>query len=265
MLKVGLIGYGTIGKEIASHISEGRAGNVSVGAILTRSEYHAALPSILMTNNSDTFFNQEFDMIIEAAGHDALKAYGTKVLSLGTDLLLLSTGALADTELYEKMSQTAKANACKIYIPSGAIAGLDRIASGTLGKIDEIKLVTSKPTKSWYGTIAEEQVNLETIHKPHCLFAGSARDAAKLFPESVNAAATLSFAGIGLDNTKVEVFVDPTIQQNVHKIIAVGEFGKMELSIQNNPAKTNPKSSPIVAMSVAKVLRNLTKEIVVGI
>ncbi|WP_144460677.1 aspartate dehydrogenase [Siminovitchia fortis] len=265
MLNAGMIGYGTIGKEIASLISEGKAGNVSLRAVLTRNEYYVSSPDCLMTTNPEAFFNKKLDIIIEAAGHDALHTYGAKVLSSGADLLILSTGALADNKLYESLHQMAKTNACKIYIPSGAIAGLDRIATGSLGQIDEVKLITSKPTKSWYGTIAEEQVDLEAINEPHCLFEGSAREAAKLFPESVNAAATLSFAGIGFENTKVQVYIDPTIQQNVHKIVSAGEFGKVELSVQNNPSKTNPKSSPVVAMSVAKVLGNLTKEIVVGV
>ncbi|MFD1705323.1 aspartate dehydrogenase [Siminovitchia sediminis] len=265
MLKAGLIGYGSIGKEIESLISKGKAGHVKLLTVLTRSEQHETSSDSLITTKPETFFEQDLDIVIEAAGHKALHTYGAKVLSSGADLLILSTGALADIELYDSLHQTAKEHACKIYIPSGAIAGLDRIAAGSLGMIDEVKLITSKPVKSWYGTIAEKQVDLETITEPHCLFEGSAREAAGLFPESVNAAATLSISGIGVEHTKVLVYIDPTIHSNVHKIIAVGDFGKLEVSIENHPSKINPKSSPVVAMSVAKVLRNLTQEIVVGV
>jgi len=90
-------------------------------------------------------------------------------------------------------------------------------------------------------------------------------EAARLFPENVNVAATLSIAGIGFEKTKVQVYVDPTIQSNTHTIKAKGYFGQVEISVQNVPFKQNPKSSPITAMSVAKVLKNLTTSVVVGI
>ena len=81
----------------------------------------------------------------------------------------------------------------------------------------------------------------------------------------MNVSAALSLAGIGFEETKVQVYVDPTIQMNTHTILAKGYFGQMETTIQNNPYKDNPKSSPIVAMSVAKVLKNLTSSVVIGI
>ncbi|MGZ7120118.1 MAG: aspartate dehydrogenase domain-containing protein, partial [Methanobacterium sp.] len=126
-------------------------------------------------------------------------------------------------------------------------------------------LITRKQPKSWYGTIAEEKVNLETISEPYCIFDGNARDAAKLFPENVNVSAALSLAGIGFEKTKVHVYVDPTINMNTHTIVAKGFFGQVEISVQNKPFKQNPKSSPIVAMSVAKVLRNLTTSVIIGL
>jgi aspartate dehydrogenase len=81
----------------------------------------------------------------------------------------------------------------------------------------------------------------------------------------VNVSAALSLAGIGFEETKVQVYVDPTIQMNTHTITAKGFFGQMEITIQNKPFKQNPKSSPIVAMSVAKVLQNLTTPVVIGL
>ncbi|MDV2686925.1 aspartate dehydrogenase domain-containing protein, partial [Alkalihalophilus lindianensis] len=120
-------------------------------------------------------------------------------------LIILSVGALADHCFYETLQSAALKNNKKIFIPSAAIAGLDRIASGVLGEIEEITLITRKPTKSWYGTIAEERVDLETLKEAYCIYNGNARNAAKLFPESVNVSATLSIAGIGFEKTKVQV------------------------------------------------------------
>jgi aspartate dehydrogenase len=268
MLKAGIIGYGTLGRSISELIESGQAGNVGLQAILVRNPLGPLDNSpdhCTVTTIEDDFFNQQLDIIIEAAGHHALQLYGEKVLSSGSDLIILSVGALANQDFYKDLQAAATINNKQMIIPSAAIAGLDRIAAGVLGEIEEITLITRKQPKSWYGTIAEEKVDLETISEPFCIFDGNARDAAKLFPENVNVSAALSIAGIGFEKTKVQVYVDPTIYMNTHTIVAKGFFGQMEISIQNKPYKQNPKSSPIVAMSVAKVLQNLTTSVVIGL
>jgi aspartate dehydrogenase len=268
MLRAGIIGYGTLGRSISELIVAGQAGDVVLQSLLVRSPLGPldnTPDQCTVTTNEEEFFDQDLDIIIEAAGHHALQLYGEKALSSGSNLVILSVGALANNDFYETIKETAAKNRKQIIIPSAAIAGLDRIAAGVLGEIDEITLITRKHPKSWYGTIAEEKVDLETITEPFCIFDGNARNAAKLFPENVNVSAALSLAGIGFEETKVQVYVDPTIQMNTHTIVAKGFFGQMEISIQNKPFKQNPKSSPIVAMSVAKVLQNLTTPLVIGL
>jgi aspartate dehydrogenase len=268
MLKAGIIGYGTIGKSIAELIQTQQAGDIELQSVLVRNpnriEEQSRLP-FSITSDEEFFFNHDLDIVIEAAGHQALQLYGKKALETGSHLVIISVGALAENEFLETLHKTAQDNNKQILIPSAAIGGLDRIAAGVLGEIEEITLITRKPVKSWYGTIAEEKVNLETISEPYCIFEGNARNASKLFPENVNVSATLSLAGIGFERTNVQVYVDPTIQRNIHIIKAKGFFGEIEISVQNQPYKQNPKSSPIVAMSIAKVLKNLTSSIVIGV
>ncbi|MFP7296687.1 aspartate dehydrogenase [Neobacillus niacini] len=268
MLKAGIIGYGTIGKGIAELIQTHQAGDIELQSVLVRNLNQTeglTRPSSFFTNDVELFFNQGLDIVIEAAGHQALQLYGKKALESGSHLMVISVGALADVEFLETLQKAAQERNKQILIPSAAIGGLDRIAAGVLGEIEEITLITRKPVKSWYGTIAEEKVNLETISEPYCIFEGNARNASKLFPENVNVSATLSLAGIGFEKTNVQVYVDPTIQRNTHTIMARGFFGEIEISVQNQPYQQNPKSSPIVAMSVAKVLKNLTSSIVIGV
>lgn len=268
MLKAGIIGYGTLGKSIGRLIEDQQAGDVLLKAVLVRkqlSSLDTPPESCTVTTDEEFFFEQDLDIIIEAAGHNALHLYGEKVLSSGRDLIILSVGALADVEFYDLLLDTATKNQKRLFLPSAAIAGLDRIAAGVLGEMEDITLITRKPIKSWYGTIAEEKVDLQSLTEPYCIFNGNARNAAKLFPENVNVSAALSLAGIGFEKTNVQVFVDPTIQMNTHTILAKGYFGQVEISVQNKPFEQNPKSSPIVSMSVAKVLRNLTTSVVIGI
>ncbi|MGM0774987.1 MAG: aspartate dehydrogenase [Bacillota bacterium] len=268
MFKAGIIGYGTLGKTIAELIEAGHAGNVELKSVLvrsTKSSEHADKQAFTLTSDEDEFFNGDLDIIIESAGHQALHMFGKKVLANGSHLVVLSVGALGDTGFYEKLQAAAKQHDRQIFVPSAAIAGLDRIAAGALGEIEDITLITRKHPRSWKGTFAEEKVDLNMLTEPFCIYEGNARESSRLFPQSVNVSAALSLAGIGFENTKVKVYADPTIQSNTHTIKAKGYFGEVEISVSNVPYEENPKSSPIVAMSVAKVLNNLTSPFVIGI
>jgi len=267
MLKVGIIGYGTIGTDVARAILNGEAGAVELKAVLVRNlekiKDREASPFII-TNNAEEFFSQSLDVVIETAGHEALRQYGVKTLQSGSDIIILSVGAFSDDGLYQNMLHIAKENNRKMIIPSGAIAGLDRIAAGSVGPMDEVTITTRKPPKAWFGTIIEEQIDLHAVTEPYCAFEGVARDSARLFPENVNVSAALSLAGVGLDQTKVKIYVDPTVSNNVHEIEARGKFGKVSLQIENTPSP-NPKTGFIVAMSTIKTLRNLSTPLIIGI
>ncbi|MCS0789305.1 aspartate dehydrogenase [Cytobacillus firmus] len=268
MLKAGIIGYGTLGKTISELIEAGYAGEVELKSVLVRRKKgaeHADKKTYALTSDETEFFNGDLDIIIEAAGHQALHMFGEKALANGSHLVVLSVGALGDTGFYEQLQTAAKQHNRQIFIPSAAIAGLDRIAAGSLGEIENITLITRKHPRSWKGTIAEEKVDLHTLTEPFCIYEGNARESSKLFPQSVNVSAALSLAGIGFEDTKVKVYADPTIQSNTHTIKAKGYFGEVEISVSNVPYEENPKSSPIVAMSVAKVLKNLTSPFVIGV
>lgn len=268
MLKVGIIGYGTIGKDVARAIENQEAGEVELKAILVRdcSKFEQRDScSYLITEHIEEFLNQKLDIVVECAGHEAVKKYGMKVLQKGADIIIVSVGAFADEQLHQQFMHKANETKSKVIIPSAAIGGLDRIAAGSVGDMEEVTLITRKPVKAWKGTIIEQQVNLETLTEPYCAFEGVARDSAKLFPESVNVSAALSLAGIGFDKTKVKVYVDPNLTHNTHEIVAKGKFGQIQLQIENTPSDQNPKTGYIVAMSVIKTLRNLSTSFVIGI
>jgi aspartate dehydrogenase len=268
MLNVGIIGYGTIGQDVAQAILQKNAGSVRLKAILVRdkSKYRDEdTQEHIITESEDEFFSQPLDIVVESAGHEAVKKYGEKTLRHGADLILVSVGAFADEQLHKKIMEAAAETGHRVIVPSAAIGGLDRIAAGSIGPMEEVTLITRKPPGAWYGTQIERQVDLANLSEPYCAFDGVARDSARLFPESVNVSAALSLAGIGFDRTKVKVFVDPYISHNTHEIKAKGKFGLIQLQIQNTPSADNPKTGYIVAMSVIKTLRDLTSTFVIGI
>lgn len=268
MLKVGIIGYGTIGKYVANAILNGQTGQATLSALLVRDTQKAeneSLKNCFITADADAFFNQGLDLVLEAAGHHAVELYGEQTLRSGSDLIIVSMGSFSNQNLFDRLKQVASEAKKQMILPSAAIAGLDRISAATHDEIDEITLTSRKPPNAWYGTIAEEKVDLENIKNAACIFKGSARESARLFPESVNVSAALSLAGIGFERTQVQVFVDPTITKNTHEIYAKGVFGECRIQVSNTPSLENPKTSDIVSMSAIKVIKNQTEPIICGI
>lgn len=269
MLNIGIIGYGTIGEDVAEGIRHGLAGQARLGALLVRDASRVdladKLPETKVTDELESFLAQKPDIVVECAGHDAVRKYGVQVLDGGADLILVSVGALADEALFGQIKDKATERRRKVIVPSAAIGGLDRISAASVGPMEEVRITTRKPTKAWYGTYVEQEIDLATLTEPYCAYEGVAREAARLFPESVNVSAALSLAGIGFDATKVKVVADPGITHNIHEIEAKGKFGEMKLQIRNTPSARNPKTGYIVAMSVIKTLRDMTSPIVIGI
>jgi aspartate dehydrogenase len=267
MIRVGLIGYGTAGRDVAEAILAGQAGDSRLTAVLVRdaAKYTATnLPGCCLTDDEAAFFACRPDVVVETAGHEAVRRYVQPALQHGSDFMVVSVGAFCDQALLDRTLGTAREQGRRLIVPSAAIAGLDRITAAAQGPLDSVTLTTRKPVKAWRGTFAEEVVNLDSVSTPTLIFEGNARESARLFPESVNVSAALSLAGVGFEATRVRVLVDPTIEKNVHEVSARGLFGEVRIEVQNTPSPDNPKTGYIVAMSVARALKNLSSPLVIG-
>ncbi|WP_096198853.1 aspartate dehydrogenase [Bacillus sp. FJAT-45350] len=272
MINIGMIGYGTIGEQLLELVKAKKAGQTNVKAILVRSPEKVKIlqdtlqgEEIEITNDATRFFNLQLDFIVEGAGHDAVRQYSQTALESGSHFIVVSVGVFCDEDLLTAVRRTAKETGKQLIIPSAAIGGLDRVTAGAVGDIDEVKLITRKPPKAWYGTSVEQKLDLANLTEPVCIFTGTARESAKAFPENVNVSAALSIAGVGFEKTNVEVYVDPTLDKNKHEISIKGLFGDSRIQIQNTPSENNPKTGYIVAMSIAKVLNSYTSDIVIGV
>lgn len=268
MMRIGLIGFGTIGKAVARAVQEGRAGQATIVAVLVRNRKKIELLEAdslhaSVTADPDEFFSADMEVAIEAAGHGALKQYAERTLRSGRDMLAVSVGALADDSLLSSIRRAAEESKRKLLIPSGALAALDGVSAGAIGTVDEVTLVVRKPPAAWKGTPAEE-VAAGAVDAPICFYEGMAREATEAFPQNVNVLAALSLAGIGFDATRVKMYVDPTVVHNTFELISRGEFGELKLELKNRPYPENPKTGYLVVMSLIKAIRRLQERIIVG-
>jgi|SRR5579862_202356 len=266
MTSVGLIGYGGIARDVVAALREA-GGSVEVTTALCRpgqtERARAALPGIDIVESLDALLARRPSVIAEAAGQQAVAQHGPDVLRRGCDLLVISIGALAESALLERLKVAARDGNSRILLPAGAIGGIDAIAAMRVGGLDRVRYRSRKPPAAWRGSPAEKVADLDKLNGRTVLYRGSAGEAALLYPQNANVAAAVALAGLGFDKTEVELVADPDAPGNVHEIEAEGSAGRFVIQLQGKPSRTNPKTSALAALSVARALLNLGAAIVI--
>ena len=150
-------------------------------------------------------------------------------------------------------------------MPSGALLGLDAVCAAAEGQIHSVQMTTRKPPKGLAGApyLVENRIQVDNVREPLRVFSGSARDAAKGFPANVNVAVALSLAGIGPDRTRIDIWADPGVTRNTHRIQVESDSARIDMTIENIPSE-NPKTGRITALSVIAALRKIHAPLRVG-
>lgn len=262
--RLGLIGYGAIGKAVCTAFAEDDL--VKIPAVLVRRARDLGPDGPLVLTEPEKFFQQQFDAVLEVAGHQALRDYGERVLLSGSDLVVTSIGAFAaDPELLERLTSAAERFGCRLIIASAGIGALDMLSAAAVGGLDSVRMVVRKDPSAWTGTIAEEAFDLDDMAEPTVLFQGSAREGARLYPQNVNISAAVALAGLGLDKTHLTIIADTTIDTHIIEVEARGAFGSFRFVEDVVPTEDNPKTGKIVAMAVVKTVRQLASPVVIGL
>lgn len=256
MKQLMMIGFGAMANEVRTHLPKDLALKwVVVPERSVASVQRQVAADVQVISDIQQCQGQP-DYVIEVAGQAAVKEHAEKVLAKGWNLGLISVGTLADTVFFEKLQQVAETSGAHIHLLAGAIAGIDGIAAAKEGGLEKVTYKGCKSPNSWRGSYAEQLVDLDQVTEATVFYRGTAREAAVNFPANANVAATIALAGIGLDETMVELTVDPNISQNKHTIIAEGRFGQMSIEMVGVPLESNPKTSTLAALSVIRACRN---------
>lgn len=264
-MNIGLIGAGTIGRFLLEKINqEKRLQGFKVTSVLDeRNKSKDTLEELSHTYNIEhynelsSFLNAPIDLVVECANVDLVKQYAKEIVKK-KDFFIISIGALVDMDFYQELKTLSRSMDRNIYLPSGAIGGLDIIKSANvMGGLESVSLTTRKPAQA----LTDQD---EVILKEKVLFKGAAKDAIAQFPKNANVSIILSLAGIGVEDTKVTIIMDPSVERNIHEVRATGDFGELNIKLENKPSPTNPKTSYLTALSILSALKSLDDAIKIG-
>jgi aspartate dehydrogenase len=266
MMRVGIVGLGTIGRALCQAIDRGEV-EVQLAAVATR-HHGRARPFLQGLRHQPPLLSLDdliarSELVIEAATQEALETIAPCTLRQGKDLMVLSVGGLLDHGAWMELAQQTGS---RIYVPSGAIVGLDGVKGATIGHLTSVTMTTRKPPNALAGApfVVERRIDLNSFTAETLIFEGSAREACRGFPTNVNISAALSLAGIGADRTRIRILVVPDGRRNVHDIEVVGEFGRFSVHLENEPSETNPRTGKLTYLSTLAMLKALANPLKVG-
>jgi aspartate dehydrogenase len=264
-LRVAIVGLGAIGRKVAQALDLGIESLALVAVSAQQPEKHrgwlagltkppAVLPIEALVDVAD--------IVLECAPGKLVRSIVAPFVASGKIAVVVSVGALLDNE---DLIELARQNGGQIVVPTGALIGLDAVTAAAVGTIHSVRMVTRKPPLGLAGApyIVEHNIAIEGIIEPLKVFEGTARDAARGFPANLNVAVALSLAGIGPDRTTLEIWADPTVTRNTHRIEVESDSARFSMSIENIPSE-NPKTGLITALSVIACLRKLRAPLRVG-
>jgi aspartate dehydrogenase len=254
MQTIAIIGCGAIGETVARYLADYEHIAIAVAIVEPGMESRARDvygKDIEIAHDVERVSTQ-VDIAADCAGHPALRQHGEAILSRGIDLVSVSSGALADADLQGRLAAAERAGGSHLHLVSGAIGALDALSAANVGRLTQVTYRGRKPPQGWRGSPAEAKLDLDALAKPTVHFSGSARNAALEYPKNANVAASVALAGVGLDDTTVELIADPGAERNTHEIVAEGDFGRFEFCIEGKSLPDNPRSSAIAAMSVVR-------------
>ena len=269
MLRVGVVGCGAIGSIICRSLDQDIEGAELVGIHEHHIENIESLCAELsckpkMMKISEMVTN--VDLVVESASAVAVPQAAIAALESGCDVMIMSVGALVDGQLLDNLVNLARKHNCKIYLPSGAVAGIDGIKSATSAPIHSVTLTTTKPPRGLAGApyVVANKIDLDAFDRPEVIFDGTAIEAVKAFPANVNVAACISLAGIGVDKTRVKIVVNHGSTRNRHEIEVIGDFGRFTTEVENIPFPENPRTSYLAALSAVATLKKIASPLQIG-
>lgn len=268
-LKIGIVGCGAIGSSLAKAIVKDFTKEAKLCGLydLNKDKAKSLAGSLrgkgLVVGSLKALLRKS-DLIIEAASAKVSWDIAKAALSDGKDIMIMSVGGVSNR--LKQLILLAKKNNSRVYIPSGAISGIDAVKAARIGRIDKAILTTTKSPLSFKGVkyIEDKGIDLAKIKKDTVLFSGLAACAVKYFPQNINVAAVLSLAGIGGNKTQVRIIASPKATRNTHEIRIESPAASIFTRTENVLHPDNPKTSFLAVLSAIAMLKHILEPVVIG-
>jgi aspartate dehydrogenase len=232
---------GVPSEALSSESSEGASGEVRSVAPTPAGE---PLPVAPMVTDLAAFLAHQPEVVLEAASADAVVAYAAPILQSGASLIVASSTALVDAAVRSRLEAACRVTGARVYVPAGALAGLDALTAAAGGSVDAAALRVVEPGA-----------------EPRQVFHGSALEAAGALPDRLNIAATAALA-VGLDAEMTVSLEQAVADVRTIELSARGAFGEFSARIQPRPRAD--QLSHIVALSLLAALRRLQQSLWIG-
>ncbi|MFI4949053.1 MAG: aspartate dehydrogenase [Alphaproteobacteria bacterium] len=268
--RVAIAGFGAIGRVVAERLagtSPGGIDGLALAAVSARDVARAERAMAGFAHNVPVLplarLAEAADIVVECAPAAVLREIAEPALAAGRTLIVLSCGALLDN--WDLVALARRAGG-RILVPTGALLGLDAVQAAAQGAISRVHMITRKPPAGLDGApyLVAHGISLASLDRALCVFTGSAREAARGFPANVNVAAALALAGIGPDRTTIEIWADPAVTRNIHRIEVEADAARLTLQIENVPSEDNPKTGRLTPLSVIALLKKLSGPLAIG-
>ena len=209
MKKIAFLGGGKIGRNMLRHVLEHKRAQVAFvyDPFLTESE----IEGVPVVSQVEDRMLEGLDLVVECANAEVVAQFILRVLKYA-NFMPFSMTAFRDDALREGARAAALEHGHMIYLPHGAILGLDGIFDGR-SELTQVTIETIKNPASLGRTDTEYTV----------LYEGPTRKAAELYPRNVNVHAAIALAGIGFDRTRSKIIADPAVNTNTHLIHLEGK------------------------------------------
>ncbi len=269
MLKISIVGCGAIGTSLARTISSQFQAQARLVALYDIDRQKAVklarqLKQPVLAVRDLNSAIKKAQLIIEASSASAAFDIARKGVRAGRDIMVMSVGALLKGR--RQLEKEAASKGSSIYIPSGAIAGIDALRAAQCAGIKRVTLTTLKPPQAFKGVeyVAAKNIDLSRLKKDKVLFEGNALAATRAFPQNINVAAVLSLAGAGPAKTRVRIVASPGLKRNMHRIEIESRAGRITTSTENVIHPANPKTSYLAVLAALATLKRILGPLEIG-
>jgi aspartate dehydrogenase len=217
--RIGLIGYGQIGKAVHEMIDSDPLNGMEVVFVHDQSAaVMEHVPAGLALADLNDFMSKSPDLVVEMAHKDVTSQWGRKIVEQ-TNYMLVSVTAMADGQLVDELDKISRQSGTRVFVPHGGVVGMDALLENR-DVWESVEVVMKKPPKNVDCAaigLDPEQIKEETV-----LYDGPTRGICPRFPRNVNTHAAIALAGIGFDRTRSILVVNPAWTTAVVAIKATG-------------------------------------------